>query len=762
MQKEVDKFFSFEAPSQLVFALNILNKIDNNNKYFNKIVEFNRINKDQLLFEIQDKPILENECQKSPSTIQDHIFCWPYYAIFYIQKKNNNFKKFNNSIIVNYIFQFHFLTIKELYTLQKDDSTNQLETIAQFFTRVIEILIAFSSETNVNRYFPKDRQLIFNFVEQIFYSENERKKFSVQNFKQNHFLYSENENTKKIIYTSRILTTNFQIDSFINDVQLYQKLLDQSLHLKTKKNTNKKVSSFYPANKYSKNAKVYESVPSSKVYDEAIEESSYPIISHQICEDEQIKQIPNKYKQAKINRAYSSNYTKNQLVTSYLYHIPPIGLLKQFLHFNFEHADDAPSKFYLGILLVGVLTGQDYETMIKMISGDTKNIKYKSDIIKIDLDDSFFAKNSSNDQFLKSVTQVEYKIPFLLGLLLQEMQKYIKSFVGDILSDTEIKKYYSYVKDKCDNYYYTISINPNKIHNISLAYIREQNIEDFAFMFSTGKYYQNDVARLVYASVNKNQQFYSHLIEKLFYNLSCDKYLPDFLKIPKFVDKPLEINTKELVLAGSNLVIKKEVLAQFFGRLKFDILNCDQNSIEAFNLTSVYMRVAMSLLCGTRTFTHSSNLENISYYFKILKISEKADTNITGLRVIPLCSSVIALISKYQENCKTMGIPENDVYLLDSNKAFHYFTKEMKNREILPQFICDFFQAVPLNFGRHLFTKYAIEMNLQRSYIDAFLGHYSAGLEQNGIYSTMNYQEYFESINTITTNMSEIYGVEVW
>ena len=97
---------------------------------------------------------------------------------------------------------------------------------------------------------------------------------------------------------------------------------------------------------------------------------------------------------------------------------------------------------------------------------------------------------------------------------------------------------------------------------------------------------------------------------------------------------------------------------------------------------------------------------------------------------------------------------EKNIQIYKSKLAFNIAEKLE-----LPQSLIEFVKLVPLNIGRHIISKYGIEHNFNQHYIDAFLGHYVAGAEQFGTYSTLNTKKYIDKMRTLLQNISNIYGI---
>ena len=73
--------------------------------------------------------------------------------------------------------------------------------------------------------------------------------------------------------------------------------------------------------------------------------------------------------------------------------------------------------------------------------------------------------------------------------------------------------------------------------------------------------------------------------------------------------------------------------------------------------------------------------------------------------------------------------------------------------------LINFLEKVPLNIGRHIISKYAIENNLNGFYLETFLGHYVSGAEQFGTFSNLNFKEYIKTMREFLSQIAEIYGI---
>jgi hypothetical protein len=77
----------------------------------------------------------------------------------------------------------------------------------------------------------------------------------------------------------------------------------------------------------------------------------------------------------------------------------------------------------------------------------------------------------------------------------------------------------------------------------------------------------------------------------------------------------------------------------------------------------------------------------------------------------------------------------------------------------LDQYILDFIRKVPLNFGRHIVGKGAVEKNFNIYYLQTMKGHYTKGTEQLGVVSTTDSQDYIFTTSAFLERIGKEYGI---
>ena len=215
--------------------------------------------------------------------------------------------------------------------------------------------------------------------------------------------------------------------------------------------------------------------------------------------------------------------------------------------------------------------------------------------------------------------------------------------------------------------------------------------------------------------------------------------------------------------SGTSQSVRADEANTFFKVLRLNIYDYAGDKELHFNLVSIYTRYAMSLLGGTRPFIESADFTLYNEKDGMWVISEKAQDIESGTRLVPLCNTMKSILSTYQALLKDRGLKNNFYLIIDGKDvAFSAYlaykllqnTLNLEDSEIIEEYV----ENVPLNSGRHLFVRKSIDDLVNVHYTSAYLGHYSAGQEQFGIYSTLNVQDYSNEIKKLTTKISQECG----
>jgi hypothetical protein len=328
-----------------------------------------------------------------------------------------------------------------------------------------------------------------------------------------------------------------------------------------------------------------------------------------------------------------------------------------------------------------------------------------------------------------------------------------------------LESYKQFIKDYIKKFPKKITLKWKQLYRYLAQYTQENTKDVLTTKFATAAYSQNDTAKLAYASSRTNATEHSHLIKEYWNILGLDEIASNILDIPNnFVSNISFISTKEY--SGSSQVIETDNASIFFESLRQNIYDIQHNNDDLyFNLVTIYILYAMSLLAGTRIFKQSANFSSFDEKIGIWMISEKAQDTASGARLVPLCDVMNRLLISYKKLLKQRELENNfyliideQVVLFSSYDAYNFLQSTQNHNDL--ELIKEYIKNVPLNSGRHLFTKKAIDALTNAYYINTYLGHHSAGEEHFGIYSTLSFRDYFITIKEITTKIAKEYGIK--
>ncbi len=464
------------------------------------------------------------------------------------------------------------------------------------------------------------------------------------------------------------------------------------------------------------------------------------------------------------NRGLSSSLIKNESMLASDYTVPEFEHLSAFAATSIAVNNDT-KKLCASIFILMVILGSKFTDLMDMLTESKDTVlSYKDSIVTVQVDKTLFAGEVS-ELLERNNNQVSFKVPHLMGILIVKLKSLL---LKEDKSEGEIYKLFEYyLKESVSNFEYKIYLTPKKLYRILKRYTKENSNDLLSGLIATGVYTQGDKAKLTYSAVRKNSAKHSSLITNLWIELEFDVLARKILELKEGIFSTQRgTDIPDIVFTGSGKYVKPKHSKEFFSVLRASIAEYDIDSHEAFNLISIGVRYSMSLLVGTRNFKNSANFESISFSEKMLMISEKGTSISAGLRVIPLCDTISSLLEKYYTDFLQPRRLSMDVWLFSGGKPTLFTAKKaysflesqsnLKNIGVCQQYV----QNVPLNTGRHGFTKFAIEQDIPSHFISADLGHNTAGGEQFGVYSTMDIQSYREAVRGVTSKIAFEHGVK--
>jgi len=381
-------------------------------------------------------------------------------------------------------------------------------------------------------------------------------------------------------------------------------------------------------------------------------------------------------------------------------------------------------------------------------------IKYLGEVLKDDL-----SLAQKYQYITKNAKDIRESIPDILDLPMQ--------IVTQIVNENR-----EFVKDKVKRFHKNISLKHSTLPHLFLHLFKTRKKESDIHLLFTGVMNKNDEARVCYASVPPRLIHYEswqmELIHLLGVNTALlDKYGIDSVRNPNSISQSND-------WTGSKLYIK----GTYFQKFLVYLLSLKvKDEIDKTNVKMIFLKYVLSCLTGARDFRASISMEQYSKREKIIFIQEKGKNLFSSKRIIPLSSSGILLVEKFMEMKKEYGfnsyypcfleIDENrnqvETVMNRKNITTWLNSKISEENKDLITDILRFVEHTPLNFGRHIFTSYAIQSSaIDSQYIDAYLNHYKMGTEDQGIYSHFNNQDYFYQVRKILEDIERIYIPKKW
>jgi len=466
--------------------------------------------------------------------------------------------------------------------------------------------------------------------------------------------------------------------------------------------------------------------------------------------------IDSKFKRYMIGKAISNSITKRNLDISQ-YQIPEIEQLKSFIAFLY-----AKDKLKTDLILLQIIFNASLEKLITgfinkniIIDNNRFYMEYGNFFSKIDSEVKIFKKIKKGQKFYIYISEI-------IQIILQNFQINIIDTINEINADT--KKTYidnltnelnDFIKTSKNEFNKTIALNIKTLPKLSFYYFKHLTKKSSINMLFAKDINKNDEARLCYCATLQRLITYESWILELIDKLEISKL--------RLKEKLNDIIPNDLQLEGnigSYKILEREYFRIFLLNLERLIEKHYLTREDKINIQMIYLRYVLGLSLATRDFDNSCDLSNYSKKFKILLIQEKAKSIHMSKRIIPLTQRAIKNIEIFKNIRQKNNIKSNSPVLLIDGKEIAIKKAEMKKfflkfeKYDYLKHIINFIESCRLNFGRHIATyNFANDNDVNEEYLDAFLGHFKMGNEDQGIFSYFNNREY---IDTITSKMEKI------
>jgi hypothetical protein len=760
--------------------------------------------------------LISNKIETSGKVIvslKDSPVKWLFISIYWAYNFRDNStkaiqEKYDHrigDIALTFILQSNRMKKMEISKGIKSHADKFYTNLSVRLVRVIEILVALSNEKNtyIDRvYFPdKIDDLALNFLHILSENRFEKNTIDIAKTEDNRSVMQYKSTTENIeLY---IASTRMLKDGFMSDINRTYNEYQQFLYLtpvgdnrsKNKTTRGKKLARDY----YVIDDDLIPAVmndPNVLNQEENIELSNKTLFRRDDGKQNDTMYIHSALEQHQINKAFSSVFTKSNLLLASDYNVPKLGLLSKFIHHisGKNHIE----KFYKSLFIVSCVLGSKTEDIILMIAKNKNTpISIKGNVLSIKIDNTLFAKNSVSELLEDNRHMLMFELPNIMSMLIAKMQrdyedickktrlnhfqtikfttdhllnktwKQYKDFLAKyFMPDTELnlKMYKEYIDDNTKIFSKHIVIKTSQTHRYLPHFLNFIGEDLLTAKMATAVYSRNDQSKLAYTSTRTNAAQHSQNLKIFWEKLNLDYIARPIIGLASGSYKTVLSPIPKAEFSGSSRLAKQDETKYFFDLLRTNI-DITKNENDRFNLTSMYVRYAMSLLMATREFKNSANFESWIKSHGFISINEKAQTLAMGVRYIPICERMHKLLEYYESILSQKGLPRNvylyigdayEVYTPQNAKLILENMEHLKRKTDLEKYISE----VPCNTGRHVFSQKALEFKISDNYTSAFLGHYGKGEEQQGMWSTIDMKDYHRTISFITNSIACIYNIK--
>lgn len=422
---------------------------------------------------------------------------------------------------------------------------------------------------------------------------------------------------------------------------------------------------------------------------------------------------------------------------------------------------------YVGFFILCVVLGSHAEIVLKLLRGDEKTPLRLTDdgLMSMDVDASLFASKVNSSLLTRGKDRLYFSLPHSMKLLIAHLKR--KLSATDIDDESFLSEYKKSIEAYAKHGFpKTISIKVKQVHRFLPSYIKTLDADSLTSLLVTGVSSRNEGSKLAYTSTRTQADDHSELLKQFWNDLGLDESVSVLIGIPNVFKTEVSTVPKQ-EFTGSSKVVDAQKATSFFNTIRLNLYTYHKNDMEYFNLFSIYIRYAMSLLMGTRGFLDSANFTSYSEELELWSINEKSQDISSGIRFVPVCDVMQTLLTEYIHLLVSRGLASM-VYIF-SDFQYVPFRPEKAHQALLEMsdlpenvrdVLCEYVMNVPLNSGRHLFTQKAIDFSVSAHYIDTYLGHYAQGEEQLGKFSTLCVADYCNEIKQLTTMIANEYGIK--
>jgi len=424
-------------------------------------------------------------------------------------------------------------------------------------------------------------------------------------------------------------------------------------------------------------------------------------------------------------------------------------------------------EIYIGFFILCIVLGSHAETVLKLLRGDEENPLRLTDdgLICMDVDASLFASKINSSLLIQGKDSLCFSLSHMMRQLIAHLKR--KLTATDIDDESFLSEYKKTIEEYAKHGFpKTISIKIKHVQRYLNSYIKTLDADILTSLLVTGVRSRNEGSKLAYTSTRSQADDHSELIKQFWNELELDESVSKMLGILNVFKTEVATVPKQ-EFTGSSKVVDAQKATEFFRTIRLNFHVYHKNDGEYFNLFSIYVRYAMSLLLGTREFLNSAHFGSYSEELRLWSMNEKSQDHASGVRLVPVCEIMQSILAEYKHLLASRGLGSM-VYIF-SDLQYVPFRPEEAHQALLEmselaaedrEVLSDYVAFVPLNSGRHLFTQKAVDFSMSANYIAAYLGHYAKGEEQLGKFSTLCVTDYCNEIKKLTMIIAAEYGIK--
>lgn len=442
-----------------------------------------------------------------------------------------------------------------------------------------------------------------------------------------------------------------------------------------------------------------------------------------------------KYKQHLIEKAISTQLTKNSMFLKSSYQFPNIEHLKLFVNKLIQERTN-----HSILILSSLFSGIKIKDLIYIFLNIHPKITYLSNqrIIRAEIPNDIFALKRTQAVEIHLNDEIASFFNIAYNYFKQQKSELTNNIVDEFV-EKEIKNVSSEFNSNLKKLSKTVKFTLNNLDKCLRFYYHQFNENsDTTILFHINSN-QSDKAKVCYVKQPSRLINLEFWIYKFYLVLTNKNINLKTVEDMKEIGSPFYINSadfKSFICRIDNLYQKNK-----------------SNNTIAFNLKMIFIRYSLSLLLATRDFKNSCDLKNYSKRLNFLTVHEKAKNIKTSKRLIPICSLAKDLIySFYKIKDNTIGYTSYSPKLFLDNKFKDITQKTVENylKNICTKDeqneILEFITKCKLNFGRHVFSTLMRKEKINKDYENEFLGHFYLGNTALGEYSSFDNKDYHKRL----------------